>query len=46
MPGGVQDQDGWGFKQPGLVGSSLPMAGRLEQDDFKVLSNTNHAMIL
>jgi len=42
----VQGQSGWGFEQPGLVGSVPAYSRGLELGDFKVSSNPNHSMIL
>lgn len=34
VPGGVQDQVGWGPGQPELVGGNEPTAGEQELDDL------------
>lgn len=43
IPGSAQGQVGWGWRQPGLVGVVLPMAGRWNQMVFMVSSNPSHS---
>ena len=46
IPRSAQDQVGWGFGQPGLVGGVPAMAGGWNKVISKVPSNPNHLVIL